>query len=409
VRVTLNLIDDSRKQNQVVQPQGFTVDVTASDLIDRSLDPGTFRLEFQGTGTGPADDILYETATVGWFDLHWQVPGSAALPPGNYQVIAHVRDLSGNEGSSDPLAFQVVAPTGTTLPFERTQVVWVRTDLDRDGSGRADFDDDLVRLGLEADGDPAGLNARVRKLMLDAIFVEANRLYCRGPHGELQGTDSVAVRLSQQQPLGVPHMQIALGGFDPEGPSHRHFGDQSTGILGRAFFDGRNSNVADRDIGTSPGLGVFPSEMFLYQVSIHLQVYPSFQTLFAQRFLPLQPDMGGTPVGLHAEDRAVLDLAFDWNSATTAQRARWTQIFQAIDDWATVTGVVLAHEVGHSVGLTAPGPLPSGLFGDNTFHNQFAGATEVMAATVGYESMITMTYAFGDVNLAYLRQRVLLP
>jgi hypothetical protein len=409
VRVTLNRVEDARKSGQVVPPSGFTVDVEASDPIDRSLDPGSFRLELQGPAAAPADDIVYETASVGWFDLHWQVPAVAALPPGDYQLIAHVSDLSGNEGRSEPLAFHVAAPTGGTLPFERTQVVWVRTDLDRDGNGRPDFDDDLVRLGLEADGDPQGQNARMRKLVLDGIFAEAYRLFGRGPHGEVLGPDSVAIRLTARQPLGVPHMQIALGGFDPEGARNRHFGDQSTGILGRAFFDGRNSNVADRDIGTSPGLGVFPGEMFLYQVGIHLQVYPSFQTLFAQRFLPLQPDMGGTPAGLHAEDHTVLDPAFVWNSASSVQRARWQQLFQACDDWATVTGVVTAHEIGHSVGLTAPGPLPGGLYGDNTFHNQFSGATEVMAASVGYESMITMSYAFGDVNLAYLRQRVLLP
>ena len=43
--------------------------------------------------------------------------------------------------------------------FERTQIVWVRFDLDRDGNGRADFEDDLYLLGFGTEGDPAGTNA----------------------------------------------------------------------------------------------------------------------------------------------------------------------------------------------------------------------------------------------------------
>jgi hypothetical protein len=71
-------------------------------------------------------------------------------------------------------------------------------------------------------------------------------------------------------------------------------------------------------------------------------------------------------------------------------------------------GVILAHEVGHSVGLVAPGPMPTGLFGDSSLHDTFAGAAEVMAPAVGYESMTVLDYAFRDIDLAYLRQRVLL-
>ena len=42
-------------------------------------------------------------------------------------------------GEATPLPFTVEQPTAASLPFERTQVVWVRTDLDRDGNGRPDF------------------------------------------------------------------------------------------------------------------------------------------------------------------------------------------------------------------------------------------------------------------------------
>ena len=179
-------------------------------------------------------------------------------------------------------------------------------------------------------------------------------------------------------------------------------------MLGRAFYDYRNGNPAERNTASSPGLGIFPAEMWLYQTHIHLQVWPSYQTAFAQRFRPLCPDMGGTPAGAHALDAIVLSPGFDYATATTAQRARWQTIMDAADDWAAVIGIILAHEVGHSVGLVAPGPAPSGLFGDSSLHDTYAGATEVMAPSVGYEAMTSLDYAFRDIDLAYLRQRVLL-
>jgi hypothetical protein len=218
----------------------------------------------------------------------------------------------------------------------------------------------------------------------------------------------VPIRLVARQPVGLPHMQIALGGLDPQGSRRRGYGDPSTGVLGRAFFDYRNQVVNDRNVGQSPGLGVFPAEMWLYQAALHQQLYPSFQTMFAHRFLPLCPDMGGTPAGAGALDATVLAAGFDPGTATTEQRARWTVVMTAVDDWAAVVGTILAHEIGHAIGLVAPGPAPSGLYGDSSLHNANAGAAEVMAPAVGYEAMVTLPYAFRDLDLAYLRQRIVM-
>ena len=148
--------------------------------------------------------------------------------------------------------------------------------------------------------------------------------------------------------------------------------------------------------------------MWLYQTNIHEQVWPSYQTTFAQRFRPLAPDMGGVPAGSGPLDAVVLAEGFDYASANSSEQARYLSIMSAADDWATVMGIILAHEVGHSVGLVAPGPAPGGLFGDESLHNSFASAAEVMAPAVGYEAMLTLDYAFRDLDLAYLRQRVLL-
>jgi hypothetical protein len=287
--------------------------------------------------------------------------------------------------------------------------VWLRTDLDRNGNGRSDFADDLVHLGLASATDPIGANARLGALMLDAILVQSYRLLHRGANGEPLGPDSVALRYTRHEPRGIPHMQMALGGLDPEGNRERGYGDETTGTLGRAFYDHRNGEVNERNTQSNPGLGVFPSELFLHQARIHEQVWPSFQTTFARSFQPLCPEMGGTPAGQHPQDAAVLAPTFDPSTATTEQRVRWNVLQRAIEDWSRAIGVIVTHEVGHSVGLVTPGPSPGGLFGDSTLHDSYSGATEVMAPAVGYESMVLLDYAFRDVDLAYLRQRLILP
>lgn len=408
VTATVNGIHASRRAGLVLPPSQFTIDVTMSDIEGQWVDPGSCEVLLQGAGAAPSSAVLLAGATIGYGTIRLQVPTDAALTTGDWNLTVRVADLSGNVGQSAALPFAVAEPTATLAPFERTQVVWVRTDLDRDGNGVADFDDDLRRLGFTTIGDPLGTNAAMRKLVLDGILAQSSHLYGRGRRGEPLGGDSVAVRFTPRAPIRIAHMQMALGGLDPEGDRQRTYGDESTGVLGRAFYDYRNGNPAERNTASSPGLGIFPAEMWLYQTHIHLQVWPSYQTAFAQRFRPLCPDMGGTPAGAHALDAIVLSPGFDYATATTAQRARWQTIMDAADDWAAVIGIILAHEVGHSVGLVAPGPAPSGLFGDSSLHDTYAGATEVMAPSVGYEAMTSLDYAFRDIDLAYLRQRVLL-
>jgi hypothetical protein len=218
----------------------------------------------------------------------------------------------------------------------------------------------------------------------------------------------VPLRLTHRQPPGVPHMQIACGGLDPEGAANRSYGADSTGTLGRAYFDYRNSAVNELNIASVPGLGVFPGEMFLFQARIHIQVYPSFVTTFARRFLKLSPHMGGVPAGADPLDAVVLAPGFDVGSATSTQRARYEAVFGAADDWATAVGIILAHEVGHSVGLVADGRLPRGLHGDRSLHNEYSTVLDVMASAVGYDAMVSLEYRYRDLNIAYLRQRLLL-
>jgi hypothetical protein len=407
VTATVNGIDSSRRFGLVLPTHGFSFDIDAQDGL-QVPDLGSVRIDLTGPGTAPDPAAFYQNATIGYRSFRAIVPSTLALTPGTWTATVRVADLAGNVGVSPAFTFAVAEPSGALVPFERTQVVWTRTDLDRDGNGRADFDDDMLRLGLATTGDPASTNVHVRNVARDAILARANDLFGRGARGEPLDQDSVAIRFTPFEPIALAHLQIAVGGLDPQGNRNRSYGDPTTGVLGRAYYDYRNGNTNDRNIGTSPGLGVFPAEMFLYQADLHTQLYPAFQTMFAQRFLPLCPNMGGTPAGSHPLDATVLRASFNPNTATGQEYARWLVVMRAIDDWALVIGTVLAHEVGHAVGLVAPGNAPRGLFGDSSLHNTNASAAEVMAPAVGYEAMVSLDYHFRDTNMAYLRHRILL-
>jgi hypothetical protein len=148
--------------------------------------------------------------------------------------------------------------------------------------------------------------------------------------------------------------------------------------------------------------------MFFFEAGIHLSVYPGFTTAFARKFLEICPDMGGTPAGSDPLDATVLSSSFDYLTATSAERQRYDEVFGAIDDWATVIGIILAHEIGHAVGLVASGENPLGLHGDTSLHNEFTSAESIMSPALGYDSMVFMEFAYRDLNIAYLRQRLLM-
>jgi hypothetical protein len=409
LEVTLDDIAPQRNQALAVPPSGFTIDVDAYDAGDGTLDMSTLDLALSGPGPVPTPDDLFAVSTVGMRYAVTEVPARLGLAPGAYVLNATVRDLSGNRSAPTAYAFEVVAPNHDQLPFERTQVVWVRFDTDREGRGKgdgvADFDQDLLALGLLAAGDPAGRNGMLRKTVSDGILAEASRLLARNPDGTPKA-DSVAVRFTTNLPASV-HMQIAVGGQDPEAPRQRSYGEDSTGVLGRAYFDYRNSKPNENNAGTSPGLGVFVGELFLYEGKVFKDLYPFYVTSFGRTYRVLSPHMGGTPAGAGPLDAVVLASGFSYSAATPEQRLRHDQIFGAADELATAMGIILAHEVGHSIGLVAEGPPPSGLHGDSSLHNHLTMLGDVMGAYVAWDTLIGVEHRFRDLNLAYLRQRVI--
>ena len=408
LEVTVASIGSPRNADRVIATRGVTFDLRARAGTDPALDLTSARLELEGPGSVPDAEALFARAEFTNRTLRVRLAPNETLLPGRYVLRGRVRDLSGGEGAAPPLTFDVAEPVASIVPFERTQVVWVRFDLDRDDNGRADFDDDLIRLGLATPNDPLGTNARVAAWVRGGVLAEAHRIFGRRADGAPASSDAIPLRLTVDRPLGIPSMQIACGGLDPDGTRNRGFGQASTGTLGRARYDYRNAQIDEQATSTSPALGVFPAELFLFEARVHLDVYPGYVTSFARRFLPITPDLGGTPAGSGAFDATVLGAGFDPASATGAQRARWESLTLAADDWAVCVGTILAHEIGHAVGLVTPGRTSDALHGDASLHNEFSSPGDVMAATIGFDSMVGLPFAFRDINLAYLGQKVLL-
>lgn len=408
VTVSINGTADLRKQGLSVATSGFELTVYADDPINYDVDLGSFEVEIRGSGSVPTPAMILAGATLTKDGLSYVIPPQQKLAPGDYTLVARVADMAGNYTTAEALQFRVVDFDAATMPFERTQVVWVRFDLDRDGNQRADFEDDLVRLGLITPDDPSGTNQRMIEIMRRGVLAAAHQIFERKANGGRRDAGSVALLFTDHQPIGVPYTQMAMGGLDPSAAANRGYGDKSSGILGRALFDARNSARSDDNTATSPALGVFGGELFLFEVETHQLLYPTFITTFAKRFMKLVPQMGGTSVGAHSLDTIVTAREFDFSSATAPEQRRYDDIFLAADDWASAMGVVLAHEVGHTIGLVASGPPPGGLHGDASLHNRYPNLGDVMSSAVGYDSMVSLKYRFRDLNVAYLRQRVLL-
>jgi hypothetical protein len=166
-------------------------------------------------------------------------------------------------------------------------------------------------------------------------------MYGRNPDGT-PGPDPANILFAWFDPQ-MPHATLCIGGEHPTTPA----------ALGATPLD--LDNILEiEDLCVTEEFGVFPHA---------LDDVWGDDPLFQRIFWPLLASHGGTPIGADPRDAGILRDGFDPRAATPAQRERHTQLHEALDAFAQVVAVGAAHEVGHMLGLSAPGPAPGGLFG----------------------------------------------
>ena len=378
----------------VVPPTGFVINV--------SYRPGSHPIDLASFGVAHEDwgtegtDSLGEFFTVDADSALWQVPSDAPFfAPGSHTLWAVVSDVAGNVGFS-LISFAVRDFPGSP-PIGTGQKIW----LDFDYDATRDFSIDLQAFGLGSPGAPA-LSAIVEEEVIAALLDRVEVAYHDQDPNNLGEPDPVAVDFFSEDPGGGDVTHVCVGGEDPSGGS----------TIGSILIDPNNSRRSSVECASIPPTGVFPSELLVL----------ASDATFQETFDPLRSGCGGIPVGEHPLDPIVLDELFDPGSATPEELERYDQIYTAVDRFGAVLGSIVAHEVGHALGLVPPSAPGIGLYGGASgaryVHSVTPSGTdppenELMKA--GY----TFTFSklgglngqplpfFRPLNFAYLRDRAL--
>jgi hypothetical protein len=353
VFITLDDIPDEQNDLLVVPPGGFRVTLVFDAGDGGPVDPSSLVV----TASHALDGLAAGANLASRFSVTsrgavWTVPEDPDMALTTVRLSARIRDRAGNE-ARDSYAF-AVRNFDFGAPLGATQYIHLDFSRDRDADGIADFVESLRRFGLTTRVAP-DLERDLRDELVAEIVARVNLLYGHGPEGT-RTRDSVNAVFSPEAP-GVPHSSLCIGGEHPDTP----------GALGSVPIDLDNLDEF-QDQCREPRHGVFPDA---------IEALWGSSKLFRRSFGPLRPDRTGAPVGSHPLDAIVFAPDFRLAGADEAQRSRLVRVLDALDVFAQVVAVGVAHEVGHMLGLTAPGPAPLGLFGGDTGdelnHNVDAG------------------------------------
>ncbi|MCB9868865.1 MAG: hypothetical protein H6837_03355 [Planctomycetes bacterium] len=415
-----------------VPSNGFTIDLThgdASSGVDAARTIVTASVAVQVAGEGrqaglDLSDVLVRTSTAG--SSSFSVPSTVSFPQGLFELTVYVRDASGMISNAATFSALSRPATDQLRPFEPTvnptQVWFIDTSRDIESytvnvlnfitpaqitngsNGQGDVWDLLQCLGLLTPGADATNNtvkSRFQSLVvseLNALFGGANISFTFTSPGAWPGGSSINY-------ASHSFSRIALAGA-----AHS---SGTTGTLGVAIFDPQNRHQEDDTLVNYQGdrLGVFLHTI----VNDGLIAHPT--TLFRVTYDPFTAARFGLPIGSDGNDAARL--------AGSLTDGRTTDIDNAILRMARFAAVVLAHEIGHSVGLVANGAMPVGLYGNDATHfpvypaaaadghikmpaSLFSGSSEnIMSPAFDFDSALAPQTKFNSLNLAYLRERVL--
>jgi hypothetical protein len=342
--VSLNDIPDDENDLLVVPPDHFRITLAfkgTGSLIDTE---SLVITSSEPIGPHPAGENLAPLFQITPSRAVWQVPAGSNLERTSHFLAVSLRDAAGNQASRS-YGF-AVRDFGFGAPLGELQVVFL--NFDRRSDGAQAFRSSLRLFGLSSEQNPALEQQVLDQLRVD-IVARAHGMYGRNPDGTA-GPDPVNILFTWFDPQ-TPHASLCIGGQHPSQPL----------ALGAAPLDLDNSE-REQDECVYDQHGVFPHAMN------HLW---GFDPLFQQIFWPLMPSRGGVAIGSDPLDAALLAPEFDPLEATPAELARRARMLDALDAFAQTIAVAAAHEVGHTLGLSAPGPAPGGLFGGTVASGAF--------------------------------------
>ncbi len=306
-------------------------------------------------------------------------------------------------------------------------------------NGIDDYLEDLWLVGLgtanptpefaafECEGVTGGSECLARQL-LQRIRTKSHLPFFLTPEGE-SGPGSVPIRFLIEGEPGAP---------DPADFAYQYLqGDESEKSFSMMGFGG--GDLSQKWVGMSEsidvnnthnennakfGYGCFTTSLmrFFYQA---IESDPSLYALAEVALAGILPPMGGVPIGELPGDQRVIDLTYPMEELSPAEKSRRLTFDTTMDVLATGLAALNVHETGHSLGLVAKGPPPGGLFGSATLASFITSPTGSKGAHIATEgpnlmeagpgsgndsmdiNMLLTPFFFNELNLAYLRGRIL--
>ncbi|MCR4316864.1 MAG: flagellin [Planctomycetes bacterium] len=346
---------------------------------------------------------------------------------GTIKLTASISDTNGDLVAERTYTYSSKAATASDTPFEDLPGASqdFRLVFDRDqvninigaatiaagANGEEDFFEDLQLWGLRsAGGDAADASALAQ--IKTAIFGKLNTFYA-GANVNF-GEETMA---NVTADWGATEYDSQGGGSDP-GYSTMAVGgarlvsgavDSSSYVIGYAQTDPGANNLQNNN--TAEILGVFPARLFQLEKSFNDAAFRAIFDEFA-------PSLGGTAIGEWTSLGGVTDndLLTGTPPGAPDETARLSALNSAIQAYANAAGAIIAHEVGHSLGLVPNGAPPKGFFGESS---DFSGSTSahlnynsngivgVMNPSASWSAMQGTAIQFNPLDKAYLQGKLL--
>ncbi|MGK0359035.1 MAG: hypothetical protein ACI9U2_001331 [Bradymonadia bacterium] len=275
----------------------------------------------------------------------------------------------------------------------------------REPNGVPDLNEALGAIGLL--GGDAAFNAAALDLFYGIFKAQLHEFFLLDIATGGQQPGSVPISIALNSDADAPPVEewamlgwsrIGLGGPPPP---------DDAGLFGRARLDWNNQTADDNTI---PGLGIFTTTFVRVALT---------STIITTLLVDYIAEAGGEPFGSVAGDEALLDIAVPLDQVPEAQRRRAQRFRFLLENFSLAVAAVMAHEIGHSLGLVKEGVPPAGMLAGV----EGAWAVQVVAgghldtpgfnlmqpgAAFSFSDVLRSRPAFSSICLAYLRGQIIL-